>query len=175
VGEESISVYTIGLGDPTQGTGAYAGIDEETLQAVAERSNGAYQFAPEPQDLGELYETLSYRLQNEYKLTYQSPTPLRDGVKRDTTVSIVSSSGKTAVSTDYNPGGVIPEVEQRPTGLLFGVLLFLLIVLLVLPSVVGKARALASGPGSKTRKSKGKSRVRLTGDSGSSGGKKKRR
>ena len=168
VGEESISVYTIGLGDPSQGTGAYAGIDEETLQAIAEQSNGAYQFAPEPQDLGDLYETLSYRLQNEYKLTYQSPTPLRDGVKRDTVVSIVSSSGTTEVSADYNPGGVIPEVEQRPTGVLFGFILAVLIVLLILPTIIGKVRARASatseGTSGPKAKSSAKGRVRLTGD-----------
>ena len=170
VGEESISVYTIGLGDPSQGTGAYAGIDEETLQAIADQSNGAYQFAPEPQDLGTLYETLSYRLQNEYKLTYQSPTPLRDGVKRDTTVSIASSSGTSEVSADYNPGGVIPEVEQRPTGVLFGLILAVLIILLILPTVVGKVRARASATGGGASRPKAKSsakgRVRLTGDAG---------
>lgn len=178
VGEESISVYTIGLGDPSQGTGAYAGIDEDTLQAIAERSNGTYQFAPDPQDLGDMYETLSYRLQNEYKLTYESPIALRDGVKRNTTVSIVSSSGSSEVKAGYNPGGVIPEVEQRPTGLLFGFLLVVLIVLLILPSVVGRIRARASGPGGATQKPRpkrtAKGRIRLTGDSISSGKKKKR-
>jgi Ca-activated chloride channel family protein len=170
VDEESISVYTIGLGDPSQGTGDYSGIDEQTLQSIAEQSNGAYQFAPDPKDLGDLYETLSYRLQNEYKLTYQSPTPLRDGVKRDTTVSIVSSSGTSEVSADYNPGGVIPEVEQRPTGILFGFILAVLIILLILPTVVNKVRARATASDGATPRPKAKSpakgRVRLTGDSG---------
>jgi hypothetical protein len=90
-------------------------------------------------------------------------------------VSIASASGTSEVSTDYNPGGVIPEVEQRPTGVLFGFLLTILIILLILPTVVGKVRARASATdGAPTKpKSKGsaKGRVRLTGDPG----KKKRR
>ena len=104
----------------------------------------------------------------------RSPTPLRDGVKRDTTVSVASISGKTEVHTDYNPGGVIPEVEQRPTGVLFGFIFAVLVILLILPSIVGRVRARASGPGGAAQKSKAKGRVRLTGDPSGSGKKKRR-
>jgi Ca-activated chloride channel family protein len=175
VDEEGVSVYTIGLGDPELGTSAYAGIDEETLQAIAQESNGIYQFAPDPEDLSDLYETLSYRLQNEYKLTYESPTPLRDGVKRDIVVSIVGTDGAAEVTADYNPGGVIPEVAPRSTWGLFAIMFVVLVALLAAPTVVGKAMALAGGGGGRA-KPKAKGRVRLTGDTGASGrsGKKNR-
>jgi len=173
-GEQSVSVYTIGLGDPELGTSEYAGIDEETLQAIADESSGLYNFAPEPEDLRGLYELLSVRLQNEYKLTYHSPNQLRDGVKRNLVVSIASRSGSAEVTADYNPGGVIPEVEARSTWWLFSLMFILLAALLILPGLVGKAVAIISDRGSepeeaekKTGKGRAakKSRVRLTGDS----------
>jgi Ca-activated chloride channel family protein len=168
VDEEGVSVYTIGLGDPELGTSAYAGIDEETLKAIAEESNGIYQFTPDPEDLSDLYETLSYRLQNEYKLTYESPTPLRNGVTRDIVVSIVGTEGATEVTADYNPGGVMPEVAPRSTWGLFAIVFVVLGAMLAAPTVVSKAMALAGGGGGRA-KPKAKGRVRLTGGSGASG------
>ena len=156
VGEQGISVYTIGLGDPAKGTEEYAGIDEEILQAIAEESSGVYTHAPEPEDLRGLYELLSIRLQNEYKLTYRSPDQLRDGVKRNVVVTIASSSGRAEATADYNPGGVIPEVEPRSTWWLFSLMFVGLALLLIVPGVVGAVR----GRGRAAKKG----RVRLTGE-----------
>lgn len=160
VGEQGISVYTIGLGDPSQGTGAYAGIDEPTLQAIADRSSGIYTYAPNPEDLSSLYELLSLRIQNEYKLTYRSPNPLRDGINRDVVVNVSAASGTTRVSTEYNPGGVIPEVEASSTWGLFVLILAVLVLLLFLPGLVGRLVLVRAGAGRKARSAKG--RIRLT-------------
>jgi Ca-activated chloride channel family protein len=193
VGEQGISIYTIGLGDPSQGTETYAGIDEPTLKAIAEESGGIYTFAPNPEDLRSLYELLSLRIQNEYKLSYRSPNRLRDGTNRTVAVVVAAPSGSTEVTAAYNPGGVIPEVEPRSTWGLFGLIFAVLAFLLVLPGIIGRAGMLVSGrvpmPGQALRRgseqakasSKGKpragtdkaksakGRVRLTGESRPSG------
>jgi Ca-activated chloride channel family protein len=180
VGEQGISIYTIGLGDPSQGTETYAGIDEPTLKAIAEESDGIYTFAPNPEDLRSLYELLSLRIQNEYKLTYRSPNRLRDGTNRAVAVTVAAPSGPTEVTAAYNPGGVIPEVEPRSTWGLFGLTFAVLAFLLVLPGIIGKAGALVSGRGPAPVRSKAsgkgkprvgagkaksaKGRIRLTGE-----------
>jgi hypothetical protein len=191
VGEQGVSIYTIGLGDPSLGTEAYAGIDEKTLQTIAENSNGIYQLAPNPEELSGLYESLSVRLQNEYKLTYRSPNQLRDGANRDVVVTVAASSGTTQVTAVYNPGGVIPEVEPRSTWRLFGLAFAVLAFLLILPSIIGRAGALVAGRGGTLARVKGKGqvkprartgraksakgRIRLTGNSRPSRKKKRRR
>jgi len=179
VGEQDISIYTIGLGDPSQGTETYAGIDEPTLKAVAEESGGIYTFAPNPEDLRSLYELLSLRIQNEYKLTYRSPNRLRDGTNRTVAVAVATPSGPTEVTATYNPGGVIPEVEPRSTWGLFGLILAVLAFLLVLPGIIGRAGVLISGRGPVSGKEKpragtgraksAKGRIRLTGEPRPSG------
>lgn len=179
VGEQSISIYTIGLGDPSQGAETYAGIDEPTLKAIAEESGGIYTFAPNPEDLRSLYEMLSLRIQNEYKLTYRSPNRLRDGTNRTVVVTVATPSGPTEVAAAYNPGGVIPEVEPRSTWGLFGLILAVLAFLLVLPGIIGRVGAWVSGRGpvpgraqarARTGKAKSaKGRVRLTGEQHPSG------
>lgn len=169
VGEQGISIYTIGLGDPSQGTETYAGIDEPTLKAIAEESGGIYTFAPNPDDLRSLYELLSLRIQNEYKLTYRSPNRLRDGTNRAVKVMVAVPSGPMEVTAAYNPGGVIPEVEPRSTWRLFGLFLAGLAFLLVLPSGISRVRMRVLGRGplpkraSKARSAQG--RIRLTGAS----------
>jgi len=184
VGEQGISIYTIGLGDPSQGTETYAGIDEPTLKAIAEESGGIYTFAPNPEDLRSLYELLSLRIQNEYKLTYRSPNRLRDGTNRTVAVTVAAPSGPTEVTAAYNPGGVIPEVEPRSTGGLFALILAVLAFLLVLPGVIGRVGVLVSGPSltpgrakasgqgksrAGTGKKSAKGRIRLTGEPHPSG------
>lgn len=141
VEDEGISVYTIGLGDPSQGTGSYAGIDEQALRSIAEASSGVYWYAPDPDELSGLYELLSLRIQNEYKLTYRSPNDLRDGTNREVEVVVEAGEEETEVEAAYNPGGVIPEVEERSTWGLFLALLVLLVVLLVAPGAVANLRA----------------------------------
>jgi Ca-activated chloride channel family protein len=180
VGEQGISIYTIGLGDPSQGTETYAGIDEPTLKAIAEESGGIYTFAPNPEDLRSLYELLSLRIQNEYKLTYLSPNRLRDGTNRAVAVTVAAPSGLTEVTAAYNPGGVIPEVESRSTWGLFGPIFAVLAFLLVLPGIIGRVGALVSGRGPVPARAKAsgkgkpkagtgraksaKGRIRLTGE-----------
>ncbi|MBN1429043.1 MAG: VWA domain-containing protein [Anaerolineae bacterium] len=156
-----LSIYAIGLGDPSAGPGSTSGIDEQALRAIADKSNGAYAYAPGPDDLTALYEQISYRLQNEYRLTYTSPNALRDGFERGLEVRVSESS---SAQTAYNPGGVIPETAQTLSWPVFGGLLLGLGVLLAVPMLV-----LRKGTAGQS-KPKSKGRVKLTG--GSTAGKK---
>jgi hypothetical protein len=173
VDQQGISIYTIGLGDPSQGTASYAGIDEPTLMAISEGSNGIYAFAPNPDELHDLYELLSFRIQNEYRLTYRSPNPLRDGSNRNVTVRVAAPSGLTEVTGTYNAGGVIPEVVSRSTWGLFILILVVLVFLLFLPSIIGRFRPPAADRAVAPRPSRAvdpgpsaaKGRIRLTGQS----------
>jgi VWFA-related protein len=137
VARQGVSIYTIGLGDPAVGTGDFAGMDEPTLQRIAEESLGEYSHAPTGAYLTALYESLSLRIQNEYKLTYTSPTPQRDGVPREIAVAVSAAAGETEVGAGYYPGGVIPEVEAGSTWQLFGIILLVLALLLLLPTLIG--------------------------------------
>ncbi len=126
------SIYTIGLGAKSAAYGSQDGIDENILRELAMVSYGNYYYSPDGSQLSELYQQLSFLLQNEYKLTYISPNPLRDGVKRNI---VVTASGVASTRTDFNPGGVIPEVaSQGASWLLFFVALVLLIALLFAPA-----------------------------------------
>ena len=150
------SVYTIGLGDPAKGTSSMAGIDEGALKDIAAKSRGAYSYAPDPSGLQKLYQQISTRVQNEYRLTYISPSTLRDGVRRGLEVQVAQAS---AVKGSYNPGGVIPETAQALGWPVFGGLLLGLVALLALPDIL---RGVGGAAGGK-RLFKKKSRVKLTG------------
>jgi VWFA-related protein len=128
IGPSGLTISTIGFGDAS--LKSQEGLDESTLQSLAERSGGLYSFAEDAGSLNALYAQLGRVLQSEYAITYVSPSTLRDGINRSLTVSL-SSVG---VSTDanYNPGGVLPEVPQS-SWTLFGMILAGLLVLLVLP------------------------------------------
>ncbi len=127
IGPAGLSVSTVGLGDPDQ-TGTNNGLDELALQELASRAGGVYRFANGPDALVAFYEQLGRTLQGEISYTYLSPLTLRDGVNRELTVSINDN----AVNSQYNPGGVLPEVSNSSLSL-FGGILAGLLILLVLP------------------------------------------
>ncbi len=147
-----ISVYTIGLGDPAL-IGTNAGIDEARLREIAEQSRGQYLHAPDPDDLGPLYQQISSRLQNEYRITYTTSSPLRNGVARGIEVRIGET---TAAGAGYNPGGLVPETAETLSWPVFGVLMVVLGLLLFVPEVLRRTRR---SPGA-ARPAKG--RIRLT-------------
>jgi Ca-activated chloride channel family protein len=158
-----VSVYAIGLGDPTAAPGSTSGIDEAALRAIAQQSRGEYMYQPEPEGLAALYEQLSYQLQNEYRLSYVSPNSLYDGVERGVEVRVAETGG---AQTGYNPGGVIPETSQALGWPIFGGLLAGLVVLLIVPGLIRRARGGGGGGGSRPRR-RGRSRVKLSTPGGS--------
>ncbi|MFN2120740.1 MAG: hypothetical protein ACK2T0_10140, partial [Anaerolineales bacterium] len=88
-----------------------------------------------------------------YQPAYISPEPLRDGVNRSLSVSLVGTAAST--TSIYNPGGVLPEVASQ-SWILFVAILLGLVALLLAPAVISWA---ARGAGGKHRKG----RIRLVG------------
>lgn len=152
------SVYTIGLGDPAIGVSGMAGINEDALRAMAEKSRGAYTYAPDPSQLQGLYQQISTRVQNEYRLTYTSPGTLRDGVRRGLEVHVAATAAQTA----YNPGGLIPETALSLDWPIFGAIALGLIALLALPDVIRGAGGMGKAGMLKGGLFKKKSRVHIT-------------
>ncbi len=153
IGPAGLSISTIGLGDPEK-SGTNNGLDEPALSELSTRAGGVYRFASGPDALVDIYEQFGRALQGEFSFTYISPSSLRDGINRGLTVKI----SDTTASSQYNPGGMLPEVSGSSLPL-FGGILAVLLLLLVLPF-------LFRGRGAKTAKataqaSPAKGRVKL--------------
>ena len=163
IGPGGLSISTVGLGNPEDTTNGMKGLDEAALRYIAENAGGAYGYANDQESLQNLYTGYAVALQSEYVLTYTSPNSLRDGVNRALSVSLTDAAGGEQVV--YNPGGLIPEVAEAASWPMFIGLLAALLVLLALPSLVnagkGMIPALASANGSKLKKKKGKSKIKL--------------
>lgn len=140
IGPSGLTISTIGFGDA--GATSQEGLDEPALKSLAERSGGLYSFAADAQALTALYERYGRTLQSEYAITYVSPSTLRDGINRNLTVSLSTAGAST--ETNYNPGGVLPEVPQS-SWTLFGMILGALLLLLLMPTVVSRGRDLLLG------------------------------
>jgi VWFA-related protein len=161
VQQNSLSISTIGLGDPN--TKAMSGLDETALKSLADQAGGAYSYAGDPKGLAALFQQYGRKLQSEYAITYLSPSKLRDGLNRSLTISLTGATG-TAVTgqASYNPGGVLPEVASQ-SWLLFGGILVGLLLLLFVPIILSRVSRGGTrlGGGSK------KGRVKLTGGANS--------
>jgi Ca-activated chloride channel family protein len=139
IGPGGLSISTVGLGDPTQSTGAITSLNEPALKALADEAGGAYGYANDAKSLTALYERLSRAMQSEYIITYTSPSSLRDGVNRSLRVSLIDSKGEQGTlitESFYNPGGLVPEVAQKVPWRLALILLAGLGLLLLIPGLV---------------------------------------
>ena len=151
IGPAGLSISTIGLGDPS--SKAQTGLDEAGLKSLAQEAGGGYSFAGDAQALSALFASYGRALQNEYVVSYTSPATLRDGVNRSLTVSLGGLSA--SAQTNYNPGGVLPEVATQSWPLFVAILLGLL-ALLVVPTLL-RLVPRAGGGG------RGKGRIKLSG------------
>ncbi|MFV0291442.1 MAG: VWA domain-containing protein [Mangrovibacterium sp.] len=70
---DSIKIYTIGIGEPT---GANDGLDEQTLQQIAQTTGGAYFLAQDPEQLKMAYRTLNELEPVEFEADDNVPTTL---------------------------------------------------------------------------------------------------
>jgi VWFA-related protein len=140
IGPSGLTISTVGFGDAS--TASQSGLDEAAMKSLAERSGGLYSFAADPQALSALYQQLGRTLQSEYAITYVSPSTLRDGINRTLTVSITDVGAIT--QSNYNPGGVLPEVTGS-SWTLFGMTLGGLLALLFIPFAISRGSELFSG------------------------------
>ncbi|MGA9398777.1 MAG: VWA domain-containing protein [Anaerolineaceae bacterium] len=136
IGDSGLSISTVGLGDPNK-QGLNSGLDEKGLKGLAGQAGGLYAYANDAVTLKSIYERYGYLLKSEYRITYRTPSELRDGIRRSLRVvigesDIAAGTGK----TDYNPGGVLPDVDTGDAWRLFVILLTALGALLILPMLV---------------------------------------
>lgn len=132
-GEAGQPVQVIGLGE-REGGDERTGIDEQVLQRIADETHGSYFYAPSSADLERLYRQLSQGMQQEYRLTYQSPRPFYDGTYRNIEVFVGQS---TSTSSGYLQANMI-NVQSDP---FVGILLLLpILALLLLPRMVRRRR-----------------------------------
>jgi Ca-activated chloride channel homolog len=149
IGPSGLTISSIGFGDIGTGTAGQAGIDEAGLKSLAQKTGGQYAYASDAQAVNGLFHGYGQILQNEYAITYTSPSALRDGVNRGLTVSLTSAPAASAESK-YNPGGVLPEVPGQSWPLFGGILLGLLVLLLV-PLVVARGLSAVGGGGGRKK------------------------
>jgi Ca-activated chloride channel homolog len=144
VSEKGLSISTVGMGEPNQSPGSSTEMDEATLNRLANLAGGRYGYANDQASLQALYSSLGRALRSEYVLTYNSPTNLRDGLSRVLSVSLAAGGGApggvNSGQTSYNPGGLVPEVGGAAPWGMFFTLLFLLLVLLFIPSGINLVR-----------------------------------
>jgi VWFA-related protein len=167
IGPAGLSISTVGLGNPTHGTGATSALDEDALIYLAENAGGLYGYANDENSLRTLYQSYAVGLKSEYVLTYTSPSQLRDGVNRALTVSLENQAASLfSVSegqTVYNPGGLVPEVAEPASWSLFFAVIGGLVILLFIPGLVNRVVSIGPGNGRGSRKmgNKKKSRIKL--------------
>ena len=125
--DHNVVLYTIGLG---------ADVDRSTLQQMARETGGQYYEEPSSSDLAQLYAELARSLQNEYALTYTSPTPRLDGTTRQVKVTAQLPAGAVTARGSYAVGGTLTPSTNLWPGL--GVLP--LLVLLLLPGLYDRVR-----------------------------------
>lgn len=106
-----IPVFTIGLGDKA---------DETYLRRVALRTGGDYQFAPTPDRLVAIYQTVADQAKLRYSISYEAKAPV-DGKAHALTLTATTPKGQGSSSTpvDYicttKPKVVLFYVDQSGT------------------------------------------------------------
>jgi len=145
IGFGGLSISTVGFGqvpEEDEEADEYAGIDETTMRYIAENAGGDYGHAENREQLSSLYSKIRRALQSEVVISYVTPLDLRDGVLRALTVTLadkyVGVGGES--QTQFNPGGLVPEVAQPASWLLFGIILAGLVVLLLIPVILRAIR-----------------------------------
>jgi len=141
IGFGGLSISTVGFGEMPEGeeeADEYSGIDEDSLRFIADAAGGRYSYAADRAELTSIYDMMRRALQSEVVISYVTPMNLRDGVARALTVTLTDRylglGGES--ETQYNPGGLVPEVSQPASWLIFGIILAVLIVLLFFPVIV---------------------------------------
>jgi VWFA-related protein len=145
IGFGGLSISTIGFGlmpEAEEEADEYAGIDEPTLRFIADNAGGSYGYVENKEQLSAVYSQMRRALQSEVVISYVTPLSLRDGVQRALTVRLADKyAGVGGESqTQFNPGGLVPEVAQPASWFLFGIIMAVLVVLLVIPMVLRAIR-----------------------------------
>jgi VWFA-related protein len=85
-------VYTIGLKER-------GGVIEKNLITLACRTGGQYYYSPKTDDLAEIYRAIVEMLRHQYRITYTTHNPARDGSRRQVRIT-VNALGHAAADTN---------------------------------------------------------------------------
>lgn len=125
--DDNVVLYTIGLGED---------VERRILRKMSQETGGQYHEEPSSSDLADLYAELAQSLQDEYSLTYTSPTPRLDGTTRQVEVTVELETGTATATGSYAVAGTLtPTLSLWPC---LGA--FPLLILLVLPGLYDRVR-----------------------------------
>jgi VWFA-related protein len=131
VQDSNVVVFTIGLG---------ADVRSAILEQVARETGGQYYEEPSGSDLAQLYTDIARSLQDEYSLTYRSPTPQSDGTTRQVDVVVKTSAGEAVAVGTYAVGGTFVPSLNVWSCAGSAVLLALAAAMLVAPGLYDRVR-----------------------------------
>jgi Ca-activated chloride channel homolog len=131
VQDSNVVVFTIGLG---------ADVQSAILERVARETGGQYYEEPSGSDLAQLYTDIAQSLQDEYSLTYRSPTPQSDGTTRQVDVVVETSEGEAVAVGAYAVGGTFVPSLNAWSCAGGAVLLALAVAMLVTPGLYDRVR-----------------------------------
>jgi len=137
--EQNISLYTVGLGSD---------VDAARLEQMALQTGGKYAFSPTAQELAALYGLRAKQIQQEYRLSYTSPDPDRNGVKREVVVKFNLGMVPYGTKGWYNPGGFLGGSKQTTAPVnwtLFMLALLILILLAIIPFITRQLKTATVG------------------------------
>lgn len=125
--DHNVVIYPIGLGTD---------VKRSVLQSMARETGGQYREEPSSGELADLYAALAQSLQDEYSLTYTSPTPQLDGTTRQVEMTVQMPAGTVTAVGSYAVGGTLtPSLNLWPC---LGALP--LLVMLALPGLADRVR-----------------------------------
>jgi len=125
--DDNVVLYTIGLGE---------NVERRVLRRMSQETGGQYHEEPSSSDLADLYAELAQSLQDEYSLTYNSPTPRLDGTTRQVEVTVELEMATATAAGNYAVGGTLtPSLNLWPC---LGT--FPLLAMLVLPGLYDRVR-----------------------------------
>ena len=131
VQDSNVVVFTIGLG---------ADVQSAILEQVARETGGQYYEEPSGSDLAQLYTDIARSLQDEYSLTYRSPTPQNDGTTRQVDVVVETSAGEAVAVGVYAVGGTFVPSLNVWSCAGGAVLLAMAVAMLVAPGLYDRVR-----------------------------------
>jgi VWFA-related protein len=101
--DRGVPVYTIAFGRNAV---------EDDLRRLARETNGVYYEAPDPSDLADVYQRISSRLSNEYRVTYETSNTATDGTRRDVELTVRSGGDRgTGTGSYLAPCAPLPDAR----------------------------------------------------------------
>lgn len=118
----SVVNYAIQLSAPIFAIGV-GSANATPLQQMANATGGSYYYAPNPSQIGAIYEQISQSIQEQYKIVFNSPNPQLDGTTRLVEISANHNGNSAMTSFTYNaplddPNSPVIQLTQSTINLI---------------------------------------------------------